>query len=246
MLFSMKKFLQKYSVDEGRILFEHLKRTRGFEEFQMVDVGAFRGTVMEPFLRSGADVTAIEPHPARAASLRDRFRDFPNLRVIESAISDEEKDYVTLYDSNVSAGISSIDAWHHSHFPAHQVPLTRLSALHLPNQIDFLKIDAEGRDLSVLKSVDWASSKISIVMAEYDGAKYPSSGAKSWEEILSYLQLLGYTCIISEWYPVVQYGTKHRFRKFHPPGSHPTEPSWGNIIAFSDKQMLKRFRPSRM
>jgi FkbM family methyltransferase len=203
----------------------------------MVDVGAGVGSAFRPFEKLGAKIWAIEAHPVRAENLRQSFAANSLVKVVEAAISDRDIKTTTLFDSDVSWGISSIDQWHPSHYAAHTVPVLRLSDLKLPKKISFLKVDTEGHDLSVLRSLDWESHDVEVVMAEFDDQKADDGEFDSWEPILQELRGRGYWCVVSEWYPVERYGQRHRWRRLNV-DSAPMTGSWGNIIGFKQPQVL--------
>lgn len=76
-------------------------------------------------------------------------------------------------------------------------PLSQILDTFLPkNQnIEFLSVDVEGRDLDVLKSNDWSKYKPFCILVEYHGGQ--KTGGFSFEEVLEseisqYLQSKGY------------------------------------------------------
>lgn len=108
------------------------------------DVGANRGDVVAELVKAGALVTAIEPHPEMAKTLRDTFL---GITVIEAAAHDHHGT-VTLYHS-VDAQQSSL------YEPAilqdagrSVVPTVTLDSLGV---FDVVKIDVQGSEVAVLR-----------------------------------------------------------------------------------------------
>ena len=59
-----------------------------------------------------------------------------------------------------------------------------------------------------------------------------------FHDLATYLQDQGYELIVSEWFPMVEYGMKHKWRQFE---NYPCElkdqKAWGNIIAVKDSTL---------
>lgn len=197
----------------------------------IVDVGAGNGSFFNTFAAQTIQhVYAIEPHPARANGLREKFGDSPRISILETAISaGSGSGYSTLYDSDESWGVSTLNPWLESHRPGHVVRTLRLADLKLPKRIDILKVDTEGNDLEVLESLDWTQHDVGVVMAEFDAQKDHLNGATSWEAITRMLEKRGFTTFLSEWYPIERYGQKHKWRCLNF-SKNPAAGSWGNVI----------------
>lgn len=224
------------NLDESLLVYNLLISSKNPSDVLVVDVGAAHGSASSRFIRAGARAILIEPHPIRAQKLSSEFKGNQNVSVLQLGISNDHEGEMTLYDSDVSWGISSIKNWHESHFPAHKIQVKRLSDIHLPKKISFLKIDTEGHDLSVIESLNWKEHQVEVVMAEYDDNKVDKSQRGSWKPIVRKLESLGYYCVISEWVPIIRYGANHQWRKIHTKStSQPKFGSWGNVIAFSKR-----------
>ena len=58
-----------------------------------------------------------------------------------------------------------------------------------------------------------------------------------------YLSKLGYKIIVSEWYPIVRYGTTHKWRGLKKyPCELDDKNAWGNFICFKDQILLDEFK----
>jgi FkbM family methyltransferase len=198
----------------------------------MVDVGAHRGGSLRSFALDGWEVYAVEPDPRNRAILIRRVRGMENVRVDGRAVSLEDGGLATLYTSPVSSGISSLRPFHPSHVPAIQVATVRLATLLAGvSRVTFLKTDTEGWDLRVLESFPWARLTPAAVLAEFEDKKTVPLGY-DYHELAGFLVSHGYAVYTSEWYPVVEYGRRHRWRSVQPYPvelSHPE--AWGNVIA---------------
>ena len=108
------------------------------------------------------------------------------------------------------------------------------------DNIDFLKIDVEGYDLFVLKGFPWEEIKPIIILAEFEDRKIVPLGY-TFYDIAKYLIDKGYYLLVSEWYPVVEYGTVQKWRRFVTyPCELLCEEAHVNIIAVSDLNIFKK------
>ena len=150
------------------------RRDRGF----YVDVGAhhprrFSNTYL--FYKSGWNGINVEPNPA---SIRHFRRERPRDINLQVGIS-EVPGLATYYEFDEPA-LNTFDRETVEHrlrdtpyrlVRSTEVPLRRLDEVlraHLPTDraIDFLTVDVEGSDLSVLKSNDWTLFRPACVLAE--------------------------------------------------------------------------------
>ncbi len=81
--------------------------------------------------------------------------------------------------------------------------VSRLGLTH----VDFLKIDVEGFDFSVLKGVPWNSLQPDVIEAEFEDGKTVPLG-HTYHDVCDFLVEKGYTVYLSEWHPIVRYGIR--------------------------------------
>jgi FkbM family methyltransferase len=196
----------------------------------MLDVGAHQGFALEPFLERGWTVYAFEPDPANRAILSSRC---PTAKIDPRAISEADGDEVPLFTSDVSTGISTLSPFHATHAPTATVKTVRLDTYVREQgikQVDFLKTDIEGFDLFALRTFPWRDHHPMAVVCEFEDHKTTRLG-HDVHDVAHFLEQQGYAVIVSEWEPIVEYGTKHQWRRFV---RYPTDlagDSWGNLIA---------------
>lgn len=216
-----------------------LPRNSGF----MVDVGAHRGTSLAAFADHGWRVIALEPDPTNRKFLEESPR--PNVTVDPRAITDTDGDRLTLYTSPVSSGISTLAPFHESHTAAVEVETVRLDTLlagHGGPHVDFLKVDTEGFDLPVLRTFDWTSDRPDIVVCEFEDRKTVPLGY-TYRDLGDFLLEQGYTVFMSEWYPIVEYGQAHRWRRFVLyPATVLDGDAWGNFVAARPGKLTRAVR----
>lgn len=202
----------------------------------LFDVGASKGNVSRDFLDLKWEVHAFEPdnNPYKIKLLKRLDDRYINFRLTQKAVSTNSGETINFYTSPVSEGISSVHAFHDSHKLSHSVSTITIKDYVEDNdigKIDFLKIDVEGHDLSVLRGVDFSKTAPSFIIAEFDEVK-ASKGGHSYDEITAFLTGKGYDILVFEWEPITEYGRGHNFKRMHvgvSPLSH--EAAWGNVLA---------------
>lgn len=200
----------------------------------MIDVGAHHGFSMLKFAKLDWKVYCFEPDDDNRITLLKNIQTHKlnNVFVDERAVSNLETS-AKYYKSEISSGISSLIKFHPSHQEAIEVKITTLSVFcnkNNINSIDFLKIDTEGNDLKVIEGLEMNLFKPSVILCEYEDSKTKLVNY-SKEDIINFLVTNGYKYIISEWYPIIQYGTQHKWKKITDEISFVDNNSWGNIIA---------------
>lgn len=239
----LKIISAKYDhMDENRFIFRFLKVN--CKSKIMFDVGAHLGGTLKPFVDLAWKVIAFEPDQENNKKLKERLGDRSNLTIESIAVSNQIKQKVPFYTSVVSTGISGLSAFHESHMKTANVDVTTLRKYcdeNQINEIDYLKIDTEGHDFFVLKGFPWEHIKPIMIICEFEDKKTVPLGY-TFYELADYLWEKGYNLIISEWYPIIRYGTKHKWRQFHLyPRKLVDHNGWGNIIALRNDFDLEAF-----
>jgi len=211
----------------------------------MVDVGAHRGASLEAFARDGWDVLAFEPDPKNRQELEHFCRGQKNVKIDPRALSDHSSGRVPWFQSELSSGISSLQAFHESHESAGCVELTTLRRAleeHKIERVDFLKVDAEALDLFVLRGHPWEWLAPEVVVCEFEDEKTLELGY-TFRDLADYLLERGYQVLVSEWYPITRYGGAHRWRRYVPyPCELVSVSAWGNLIAVRDSDAFWKLR----
>jgi FkbM family methyltransferase len=177
-------------AEDVRLVRAFAGRTDGY----YVDVGAWHpvlDSVTKYLYDLGWHGIDIEPGVETARLLReDRPRDL----VLEVACSDADGE-MTLYETDVPNDWSTLEpqtaeavhAIHARGMGGRVVPVRTLRSIcaeHVREQIDFLKIDAEGHEAAVLRGADFDRWRPSVVVVE---ATVPHTTAPShgqWESVL--------------------------------------------------------------
>jgi FkbM family methyltransferase len=232
-------FYQYLKFDEIKTIFFFLKKKK-VKNGLMIDVGSNIGTSAEFFLLNKWMVHCFEPDKDNFRIINKRFTKFSNIRSNNLAISDKSGS-LKFYRSSISDGINSLIKFHESHNYEYKVNVIRLDTYLNKNnikKIDFLKIDVEGNDFNVLKSIGLNSVSPTIIMMEYEDAKTKNIGIKI-NDILEYLISNNYNFLVSEWFPIQRYGHNHKWKKIHKINdfSSVDPDSWGNIIGVKDYKL---------
>ena len=192
---------------------------------------------MPPFVEKGWKIFAFEPDEKNRKTLESRYGDRPNITIDHRAVSDRPAENVPFFSSTVSSGISSLASFHSSHEKAGYVNVTTLGDYCEEqdiDHIDFLLIDAEGYDLFVLRGIDWTNIKPEIILCEFEDRKTKSLGY-TFHDLAMFLKDKGYEVLVSEWHPILSYGTAHDWRRLARYPCENLDPdAWGNLIAFKN------------
>jgi len=213
---------------------ELISKLAAYSDGVMLDVGANVGASLAWFARRNWSVHAFEPDPETRDALLMHLPEHWHVRVDPRAVSAASGQVVPLYTSDVSTGISSLAAFHASHKPTTTVlTVTLRDYMHEQGveSVDFLKVDAEGFDLFVLQGYPWEKTRPRLVLCEFEDRKTQALGY-TYHDLGNLLARQGYAVFMSEWHPVVEYGTRHRWLRL---ARWPTEVldanAWGNLIA---------------
>lgn len=213
-----KYFVNNHQVDEVGIAFRILtvRKSKGI----MLDVGAHHGFALSAFAEKGWEVFAFEPDSENRKKLLERVGEMPNVKVDARAVSNKDGEKMTLFKSEISSGITSLASFHESHLPSEEVELVTLATVLEQYKlsgsvIDFLKIDTEGYDLPVLQGMPWEKQRPTFIVCEFEDNKTKKLGY-TFHDLAGFLQSKGYKVIVSEWYPIEEYGKQHKWSRFLP------------------------------
>jgi len=151
----------------------------------VVDIGAFVGMFSVKAALSATEVIAIEPYPATFEMLRSNCANIPNVKLVNKAIS-SNVGTVRLYLARNEHG-NSITNKAKRYIEVEAITLDSL----LDKPVDFIKIDAEGAELGILKgatrTLAYPGTKLAI--AAYHRL---ANGELELPHISSYLEEKGY------------------------------------------------------
>ncbi len=156
---------------------EYAKRK---EHYIVFDIGANRGEFLKKIVSAvdNAVIYAYEPHPKTFESLKENTKSINCVNLFNLAVSDKNT-RLMLYDYEDSDGSAhaSLNSEiftivYKSNTISHEVDVTTVDTIVKENNlasIDFLKIDVEGNELSVLRGAkkQIGNSKISIIQFEF-------------------------------------------------------------------------------
>lgn len=221
-------------VDETKVV-SVLLRDRVGSGHTLLDVGAHFGTSAAFFDKLGWRIHCFEPDPANRTKLVAKFGDNERVTIHDKAVSDKPAAGVQFFSSDESTGISGLQAFRETHRVTATVDVTTVSAVadeYSVTHVDFLKIDVEGFDFSVIRGVPWDRFSPDVIEAEFEDAKTIGLGY-TYRDMCQYLVDRGYTVYVSEWHPIVRYGIRHQWcRVTKYPMDLLNQNSWGNILAF--------------
>lgn len=241
-----KIFPKKYKGLARRILYS-LYGWRHIEEVELVskfakihqrqgavlDVGSHVGGSALFFLNMNLEVHCFEPSRNTFAILEDRLKGMPNYRLNQLAISSQTGKILDFYESDESKGISSLHNFRDSHSTTYQVSTIRLDDYidkHSLKSILFLKIDVEGHEMNVLESICLDKNRPTIILFEFEDTKTAKLGY-GIVDLIKLIDSYEYDYVISEWYPLKNYGDFHKWKGWKKNTEDIDPLAWGNVIA---------------
>ena len=223
-------------VDETEVVSRLLSERRG-RAHTLIDVGAHFGTSAAFFHDLGWTIHCFEPDASNREKLVNKFGSAGNVTIDPRAVSDQVSDSMPFFTSDESTGISGLHAFRETHSITDTVAVTTLTEIVREQgieQIDFLKIDVEGFDFAVLKGVPWEDKRPDVIECEFEDAKTLPLG-HSWRDVAEFLESKGYSVYVSEWHPIIRYGTRHDWRRVVPfKDATLGDDAWGNLLAFRE------------
>jgi FkbM family methyltransferase len=205
----------------------------------MIDVGAHFGSALDRFASDGWRVIAFEPDSNNREKLLRVYGGSSNVSIDARGISDQKDENVEFFTSADSSGISGLLHFDKSHQSAGTISTTTLEHVIVEyelTEIDFLKVDTEGLDLLVLRGLP-DSVMPKVVVCEFEDRKTKTLGYV-YSDLANELVRRGYIVIMSEWYPIEEYGKAHRWRRaVEWPAKILDHDSWGNFVAVSDREL---------
>lgn len=219
-------------------------RSAGYSRGVMVDVGAHFGGSLRPFANDGWEVHAFEPDPSnRAHLLKHKGPDW-NLTITDRAISLEDDETLSFFQSAESTGVSTLHPFLDSHESTLTVTTRRLDtyyAEHELGHVNFLKVDAEGFDGILLQSFPFHLDRPDVVTCEFEDMKTGRLDYTS-NDVVGWLLSFGYEVFVSQWHPIVTYGISHDFYGlWHYSDELIERATWGNLVAIAPGPLVDAF-----
>jgi FkbM family methyltransferase len=151
-----------------------------------IDIGANIGNHSLYFKDSFKEIYSFEPHPKTYKLLKFNTEDFSNIKIFNFGLSDEKKMIKVSFKATQNVGGESFKK---DQKQGQEVFFERFDDLYnFENSISFIKIDVEGNELDVLKSMKKNLKNNSpIISLEFDMSEFNNNN-----EIISFLRELGY------------------------------------------------------
>jgi FkbM family methyltransferase len=170
-------FLAAYGNDDGNLAHDGeldlLRRLAALQPRTVVDVGAHQGewALAAAQALPTATVYAVEPAPPSVRALREQTGDTARIKVIDRALGEEAGRALLAYDRQHPSMASLVPGEHQSAAENFEVEVTtgdQLLAAEGIEEVDVLKIDAEGWDLAVLKGFRGALDAGRIRLVQFE------------------------------------------------------------------------------
>ncbi len=189
-------------IDEVEIIAELFRKSKS--DNVMLDIGAHWGESLDTFAGMGWKVHAFEPDPQNFSKLSNRYSNSGNVSCWQTAVTEVGQGAISFFcnhDNSFISGLRRIDDGEYREVKVDTVSIEVFCAGKDLREVTFLKIDAEGYDLDVLRGVPWDTCRPEIILCEFDEKK-ALVGLPAFSQITEYLAGKGYSLLISEWYPI--------------------------------------------
>jgi len=211
----------------------------GQNSLTMVDVGAQAGDFFRPFAERGWQVIAFEAAPTTFKELNQKYKSWPGVTCLPTAVSNTTGETVQLYVGPEHWGIRSLKPFHPTHSQVVMVQTTRLDDALVSlkvNKVSFLRIDIEGADFLAIQGFDFQRYQPDFVMCEFKDNRSVKNFGYTHHDVAAYMEKYGYKTYIAEWSPIIEYGRRgvatqdapHFIQCVPYPLDH--EAAWGNLI----------------
>jgi FkbM family methyltransferase len=170
----------------------------------VVDIGAHHGDFSRYFAGLGYQVIAVEPFPYNIQCLRKALNAYPNMRIVEAALS-KKTGQAEIYIGGPSTLCTLESKWVSDVFPEYfrtksgklswkSITVRTLSWKDFVEQaalsaIELLKTDCEGHDAVILESMLSSGTSLPRILL-YEGR---GSGMPEGDKMLARLKEAGYT-----------------------------------------------------
>jgi FkbM family methyltransferase len=175
---------------------------------RIVDVGACLGVLSRPFLEAGFRADMFEPDPECLTAMTALTENFPALAT-HHAMAVTPKPVAAVSFNKRSVGLSGLgDSPFGDSATRITVPATTLGRFLADDKagVDVLKIDAEGSDFDILRSIEFAHVQPSTVLVEF-GEHFPGQSRTDIRRTLAEMGAWGYAAVIFEYRKLNGFGT---------------------------------------
>lgn len=166
-------------------------RKRGFRPGGIIDVGAYEGhwTRQARDIFGEVPVVMVEPQAAKLPLLEQVCRELPGVTLAPHVLAARAGETVTFYEMETGSSLMP----ERSDAPRQEVRHTTqvLDAIAPPGAELFLKIDAQGAELEILKGGETTLGRCGLVQLEAAVARY-NEGAPSMREVLGFMEDRGF------------------------------------------------------
>lgn len=195
----VKAFIKKLLLKKIEIPFmdESLKRLKkqGFHPSLWVDVGAYKGEMAAIFRENWPESKGVcfEGQANALTHLKNKFKNDPQVTVLEKLVGATSKESVVLCGQETSASVLEEDVNPQSR--KEEVEMTTLDEeiaklLPAPKSI-LIKIDTQGYELEVLKGAEGLLGATSVLILELNLIEL-HKGVPLADEVISWLKIRGF------------------------------------------------------
>jgi FkbM family methyltransferase len=181
-----RSYMPTFLVKNKNLIYDRLihdiisSRIKTSKDFNFIQVGGFDGIsndIIKPIISNyQIEGIILEPQVFAYEKLVRNYKEFPNVEILNVGVSDADCIRDFHFTKDYPSQVCSVD---YDHLIKHKVPPSHISNRKVQfltidslmvkfemGNLDFLQIDAEGHDFSIIKSINFRNNRPRIIRFE--------------------------------------------------------------------------------
>ena len=181
-----RSYKPTYLVKNKNLIYDHIihdiisSRIKNLKDFKFIQVGGFDGIsndiIKQIITNYQIEGVIFEPQVFAYEKLVHNYKEYSNVKISNAGVSDADCIRDFYFTKDYPSQVCSLE---YDHLIKHKIPPNHISNRKVQlltidsimvkfeiGKLDFLQIDAEGHDFSIIKSINFKSNRPSIIRFE--------------------------------------------------------------------------------